>query len=271
MKPEFDVLGISIKSFGDGVRARLPRVRDARRAQAARARPTRRLGVRDRLRRTRRRGHRGARRTTWSRTTARSATTSSAASSRAPGSSGTGARSGARSACSPGCAGAKRSSCVLLDMCATALALGYAIGRIGCQVSGDGDYGIRSQPAVGDGLPARHRAHAPRRHGAADPDLRDPHDGARRLPAVAAARPRAPGCRVRPVPRAERARALAGRVHPPQQRDPRRPHRAAAGEPRADGRGARVARADDARPRPLAGCGQRRRADGSNAPRPATA
>jgi len=31
-----------------------------------------------------------------------------------------------------------------LDMCATALALGYAIGRIGCQVSGDGDYGIRS-------------------------------------------------------------------------------------------------------------------------------
>jgi len=33
---------------------------------------------------------------------------------------------------------------VMLDACATALALGYAIGRIGCQVSGDGDYGIRS-------------------------------------------------------------------------------------------------------------------------------
>jgi phosphatidylglycerol---prolipoprotein diacylglyceryl transferase len=32
----------------------------------------------------------------------------------------------------------------LLDMCATALSLGYAIGRIGCQVSGDGDYGMRS-------------------------------------------------------------------------------------------------------------------------------
>jgi phosphatidylglycerol---prolipoprotein diacylglyceryl transferase len=32
----------------------------------------------------------------------------------------------------------------IFDMCATALALGYAIGRIGCQVSGDGDYGIRS-------------------------------------------------------------------------------------------------------------------------------
>ena len=29
----------------------------------------------------------------------------------------------------------------MLDVCAPALALGYAIGRIGCQVSGDGDYG----------------------------------------------------------------------------------------------------------------------------------
>lgn len=29
----------------------------------------------------------------------------------------------------------------LLDVCATPLALGYAIGRIGCQLSGDGDYG----------------------------------------------------------------------------------------------------------------------------------
>ena len=32
----------------------------------------------------------------------------------------------------------------LLDLCAVPLALGYAIGRIGCQVSGDGDYGQRS-------------------------------------------------------------------------------------------------------------------------------
>lgn len=29
----------------------------------------------------------------------------------------------------------------LLDMCAPALAAGYAVGRIGCQLSGDGDYG----------------------------------------------------------------------------------------------------------------------------------
>lgn len=30
----------------------------------------------------------------------------------------------------------------LLDLCAVPLAVGYAIGRIGCQLSGDGDYGI---------------------------------------------------------------------------------------------------------------------------------
>ena len=29
----------------------------------------------------------------------------------------------------------------LLDVCSPALAIGYAVGRIGCQVSGDGDYG----------------------------------------------------------------------------------------------------------------------------------
>jgi phosphatidylglycerol:prolipoprotein diacylglycerol transferase len=32
----------------------------------------------------------------------------------------------------------------LLDLCAVPLALGYAIGRIGCQLSGDGDYGKAS-------------------------------------------------------------------------------------------------------------------------------
>jgi phosphatidylglycerol:prolipoprotein diacylglycerol transferase len=32
----------------------------------------------------------------------------------------------------------------LLDVTAPALALGYAVGRIGCQLSGDGDYGIES-------------------------------------------------------------------------------------------------------------------------------
>ncbi len=42
---------------------------------------------------------------------------------------------------------------VAFDMCATALALGYAIGRIGCQVSGDGDYGIRSSLPWAMGYP----------------------------------------------------------------------------------------------------------------------
>src|ERR671914_1011059 len=32
----------------------------------------------------------------------------------------------------------------LLDTCSVPLAIGYAIGRVGCQVSGDGDYGTRS-------------------------------------------------------------------------------------------------------------------------------
>jgi phosphatidylglycerol:prolipoprotein diacylglycerol transferase len=29
----------------------------------------------------------------------------------------------------------------LLDICSPALAMGYAVGRVGCQISGDGDYG----------------------------------------------------------------------------------------------------------------------------------
>jgi phosphatidylglycerol---prolipoprotein diacylglyceryl transferase len=41
----------------------------------------------------------------------------------------------------------------MLDMAATALALGYAIGRIGCQVSGDGDYGIASSLPWAMGYP----------------------------------------------------------------------------------------------------------------------
>jgi phosphatidylglycerol:prolipoprotein diacylglycerol transferase len=41
----------------------------------------------------------------------------------------------------------------MFDLCATALALGYAIGRIGCQVSGDGDYGIRSSLPWAMGYP----------------------------------------------------------------------------------------------------------------------
>jgi phosphatidylglycerol---prolipoprotein diacylglyceryl transferase len=32
----------------------------------------------------------------------------------------------------------------MLDVCAVPLALGYAVGRVGCQLSGDGDYGVES-------------------------------------------------------------------------------------------------------------------------------
>jgi phosphatidylglycerol:prolipoprotein diacylglycerol transferase len=32
----------------------------------------------------------------------------------------------------------------LLDVCSAPLALGYALGRVGCQLSGDGDYGVAS-------------------------------------------------------------------------------------------------------------------------------
>jgi phosphatidylglycerol---prolipoprotein diacylglyceryl transferase len=41
----------------------------------------------------------------------------------------------------------------ILDLCGTVLALGYGIGRIGCQVSGDGDYGIRSSLPWAMGYP----------------------------------------------------------------------------------------------------------------------
>jgi phosphatidylglycerol---prolipoprotein diacylglyceryl transferase len=41
----------------------------------------------------------------------------------------------------------------MFDLAAIGLALGYAIGRVGCQVSGDGDYGIRSDLPWAMGYP----------------------------------------------------------------------------------------------------------------------
>jgi len=41
----------------------------------------------------------------------------------------------------------------LLDLCAAPLALGYAMGRIGCQLSGDGDYGKESDLPWAMGYP----------------------------------------------------------------------------------------------------------------------
>jgi phosphatidylglycerol:prolipoprotein diacylglycerol transferase len=41
----------------------------------------------------------------------------------------------------------------LLDLCAPALAIGYAVGRIGCQISGDGDYGTATDLPWGMAYP----------------------------------------------------------------------------------------------------------------------
>ena len=41
----------------------------------------------------------------------------------------------------------------LLDLCSPALAMGYAVGRIGCQVSGDGDYGTATDLPWGMAYP----------------------------------------------------------------------------------------------------------------------
>ena len=41
----------------------------------------------------------------------------------------------------------------LLDVCAPGLALGYAVGRIGCQLSGDGDYGQKTDLPWGMSYP----------------------------------------------------------------------------------------------------------------------
>jgi phosphatidylglycerol:prolipoprotein diacylglycerol transferase len=41
----------------------------------------------------------------------------------------------------------------LLDVCAVPLTLGYAIGRVGCQLSGDGDYGTRTNAFWGMSYP----------------------------------------------------------------------------------------------------------------------
>ena len=41
----------------------------------------------------------------------------------------------------------------LLDLCAPSLAVGYAIGRLGCQLSGDGDYGTETELPWGMAYP----------------------------------------------------------------------------------------------------------------------
>jgi phosphatidylglycerol:prolipoprotein diacylglycerol transferase len=71
----------------------------------------------------------------------------------------------------------------MLDVAAVGLAAGYAIGRIGCQLSGDGDYGIPWDGPWAMAYP--HGTGADDRDRAPDPGLRDVRDAARRLVAVA--------------------------------------------------------------------------------------
>ena len=51
---------------------------------------------------------------------------------------------------------------VTMDMCGPALAVGQAIGRIGCQLSGDGDWGLPSTMPWAMAYPARSSAGTPR-------------------------------------------------------------------------------------------------------------
>jgi len=44
-----------------------------------------------------------------------------------------------------------------MDMCGPALAIGQAIGRMGCQLAGDGDWGLVSNVPWAMGVSARDR------------------------------------------------------------------------------------------------------------------
>ena len=126
----------------------------------------------------------------------------------------------------------------LLDLCAPALALGYAIGRCGCQLSGDGDYGkawdgpwAMSYP---DGtVPTDETVHP-------TPIYETLAMGLRRLAALAAARPLPRRGPLRDLPALRGDRALPGRVPAPQRRRRPRADRGAAREPGDDGRRSRL-------------------------------
>ena len=109
---------------------------------------------------------------------------------------------------------------VIANAMAPATAFGYLIGRIGCQLAGDGDYGKAERPALGDGLSQRHGAHAAGRGGPPHAHLRDHRHGLRGLDPLAAghALRQVRLVDVRLVPRALRDRALPGRVRAHQPR-----------------------------------------------------
>ena len=113
----------------------------------------------------------------------------------------------------------------LADIAGICIPLGYAIGRIGCQVSGDGDYGTASQSAggrwcTGTARSRRRPRSTPRR---STTYLRDGHPGAG---AVAPARPRAPRGDLRPCTSCSEVWSGSSWSHPPQRRPVRRAHAA---------------------------------------------
>ena len=83
-------------------------------------------------------------------------------------------------------------SLALFDMAGPGLALGYAIGRIGCQVSGDGDYGKAWDGPWAMGYPHGTVPTAPGVTVHPTPIYETLVMGLRGLRALAAARPRAP-------------------------------------------------------------------------------
>ena len=141
------------------------------------------------------------------RTGPRRRTTSSGASSPGRAWSGTAARWAARWPCSSGPGGATSSGAQVLDVAAPSLAVGYAFGRIGCQLAGDGDYGVAWDGpwamAYPDGtVPTTEEVHPTPVYEALD-------DVPRRRAAVALAPPLAAGHAVRRLPDPRRARSAS--------------------------------------------------------------
>ena len=117
----------------------------------------------------------------------------------------------------------------LFDTAAVPLAVGYAIGRVGCQLSGDGDYGTKSDlpwaMAYPDGtVPTTDEVHP-------TPVYETLAMGVAGLVLWQAARPRGARGPVRALPGDRGDRALPCRVHPPQRGRGRGPHPAAAHRP----------------------------------------
>ena len=119
----------------------------------------------------------------------------------------------------------------LLDLAAVPLALGYAIGRIGCQLSGDGDYG---EPWDGPWAMAYPDGTVPTDERSTRPRSTRRWRWAWSLVLWRLRDRFRPGHPVRPLPGRRRARALPGRVRPPQRGRRARPDPGAAAQPRDD-------------------------------------